>query len=702
MKKLLLLIVCFAGLAASLYGQGQGNVWAFGGFMGINFNSGSPVVTFSALDHSEGCASIADKSGNLLFYTDGDRIYNRDNVIMPNGVLFYGLPYPLFGAGPIWSGTQSAMIVPMPNDTNKYYVFSLANSNYGYLWYSVVDMTLDAGKGDVIPAKKNVILNDQGTLSEKMTATSGNNCNVWLMVHDRVQNKYLAYEVNGLGVQATPVVSDAVRPTSDIGVIKFSPGRRRLVAASYGGTFIARPKGLVLYDFDPNTGMLSNMLPLDTATSYYGACFSPDNQKLYAASGEQTGTWATVNKNLFQFNLALPTPVTMLASKTWLGIADTDVKLGPDGKVYFGVVGTNTIGSVNLPDQAGTACNPVANALSWFYPNRMLYGLPNDLMVLVDSAKARRYVVDACFRDSVLLEANPGGFNFIWDDGSNDINRTVKESGTYTVRFQSGCKELTDTFAVTLARMPTIHADSACPGAATARIIAEARDATDFSYRWKDATGLVLLEKNSSTGNTLTSLNPGNYTLNLSTASGCDTTLTIAVYGFAPITVTVSPEHAKVKYGDSIQLQAAGALYYAWWPSGTVSNDTTANPFVRPLAPTTYTVLGLNAEGCSDTALVRVDIDYSMPDFIPNAFSPNGDGLNDVFRIEHVTFQKLSAFRVFNRWGSLVYESADIAKGWDGTDKGKACELGTYYYMISLIYPDGSVKHYKGEVILMR
>ncbi len=700
--KRLLLFIFLTGFAATLYGQGQGNIWAFGGFMGIDFNTGSPVVTFSSLDHQEGCASIADKNGNLLFYTDGDRIYNRDHVIMPNGVLFYGLPYPLFGAGPIWSGTQSAMIVPMPNDSMKYYVFSLANANYGYLWYSVVDMTLDAGKGDVVPAKKNVVLNDAGTLSEKMTATSGNNCNVWLMVHDRVQNKYMAYEVTAHGVQTTPVVSNAVARTSDIGVIKFAPNRRRMVAASYGGLFIQRPKGLSLYDFDPNTGVLSNAMPVDTFTSYYGACFSPDNQKLYATSGEQYSNWGTTNRNLFQFNLAVPTPVTMLASKTFLGVADADLERGPDGKIYFGEVGANSMGVVNFPDLPGAACNPVPNALTWFYPNRLLYGLPNDIVVLVDSAKARGYHIKACFRDSVVLEANPGGFNFIWDDGSNDINRTVKEPGTYTVRFQSGCKELTDTFTVTMARFPLINADTACPGARTARIIAAARDETNFNYTWKDETGRVLLEQLSSTGSTLTSLNPGKYTLRLSTTAGCDTTFTVTVEGHPPIAVTINPDHGKIRYGDSIQVQASGAYYYTWWPSGTVSIDTIPNPFLSPRAPTVYTVLGLNEAGCSDTARVKIDIDYTMPDFIPNAFSPNGDGLNDIFRIENITYQKLLAFRVFNRWGSMVYESADITKGWDGTEKGKPCDLGTYYYMISLAYPDGTVKNYKGEVILMR
>ncbi len=555
--KRVLLFIFFYSLSTALYAQQQGKVWAFGRFLGIDFNSGSPVLVNTAIDHQEGCASIADKNGNLLFYTDGDRIYNRNHVIMPNGVLFYGMPYPLFGAGPIWSGTQSAVIVPQPGDSMKYYVFSLASSTYGYLWYSVVDMSLDNGLGDVVPGKKNVTLSDQGTLSEKMTAVAGNNCNAWLMVHNRSGNEYQAYEITHAGIVTTPVVSSAVFPTSDIGVIKFSPGRRRMVSASYGGVYVERPKGLALYDFDPNTGLLSNAQSLDTATSYYGACFSGDNLKLYVTSGEQTGPWATANRNFFQFDLSLPTPLAVWGSKTWLGLADSDVKLAPDGKVYFGLVGTTNIGAVSFPDLAGVASNPIANVLSWFYPAMMAYGLPNDVVVIVDSAHAKKETVNACFRDSAVLEANAGGFNFIWDDGSNGLTRTVYEPGVYTVRFQSGCKELTDTFVVNLVRFPVITADSACAGAFKGRIIATERDQTNFNYTWTDAGGLTLLQQTSSTGSILDHVDPGSYTLRLTTTSGCDTTCSVPVYAYPEINVKVVPEQVKILYGDSIQVQAS-------------------------------------------------------------------------------------------------------------------------------------------------
>jgi gliding motility-associated-like protein len=129
---------------------------------------------------------------------------------------------------------------------------------------------------------------------------------------------------------------------------------------------------------------------------------------------------------------------------------------------------------------------------------------------------------------------------------------------------------------------------------------------------------------------------------------------------------------------------------------------TIASPLARPLKPTLYEVIGINEYGCRDTAYCRVHINYDMPDYIPNAFSPNGDGLNDVFRPAGITYQKLSVFKVFNRYGNEVYSGTDPAQGWDGTYKGKPCEPGTYYYLIALVYPDGRTQSYKGDLTLIR
>ena len=91
-----------------------------------------------------------------------------------------------------------------------------------------------------------------------------------------------------------------------------------------------------------------------------------------------------------------------------------------------------------------------------------------------------------------------------------------------------------------------------------------------------------------------------------------------------------------------------------------------------------------------------------MTDNIPTAFTPNNDGLNDVFRISGLKFQKLLDFRVFNRWGQVIFQTNSIEKGWDGTFNGHPQDMGTYVYEITVAHPDGTRKTYKGSVTLIR
>lgn len=87
---------------------------------------------------------------------------------------------------------------------------------------------------------------------------------------------------------------------------------------------------------------------------------------------------------------------------------------------------------------------------------------------------------------------------------------------------------------------------------------------------------------------------------------------------------------------------------------------------------------------------------------IPNAFTPNHDGNNDVFRIKNFTSQKLIEFKIFNRWGTILYESKDAHSGWDGNYRGKEQPTGVYGYVIRIAYQDNVVETYKGTVTLLR
>lgn len=184
---------------------------------------------------------------------------------------------------------------------------------------------------------------------------------------------------------------------------------------------------------------------------------------------------------------------------------------------------------------------------------------------------------------------------------------------------------------------------------------------------------------------------------------GCMGSDTLIIRSRTPIDlVNVTADSQVVKYGSSFQLNAEGADFYTWTPGNTLDNGNIFNPIATPLEPTTYTVVGFNWQGCRDTATVTLNIDYKMDEFIPTAFSPNGDGNNDFFRPLNLRFQKLIEFRVFNRWGTEVYNSIDNTTGWNGTYKGEPQPIGAYQYYIRVVLPDGKSRTYKGDVTLVR
>src|SRR5688572_27382027 len=158
MNKVLLCVLLVLSLTA-VKAQKEANIWYFGAQAGMDFNGGAPVsLSNGQLYTTEGCASIADANGNLLFYTEGVNVYNRLHVTMPNGTGLMG------GT----SASQSAMILPVPGNSTQYYIFTVPNTASGGLTYSMVDMTLAGGNGDV--TTKNAALGAVN-VAEKLTAT---------------------------------------------------------------------------------------------------------------------------------------------------------------------------------------------------------------------------------------------------------------------------------------------------------------------------------------------------------------------------------------------------------------------------------------------------------------------------------------------------------------------------------------------------
>jgi gliding motility-associated-like protein len=193
-----------------------------------------------------------------------------------------------------------------------------------------------------------------------------------------------------------------------------------------------------------------------------------------------------------------------------------------------------------------------------------------------------------------------------------------------------------------------------------------------------------------------------NYYVLVTSDEGCkDTLMTEITVNPKPI-IEVLPADTTIKYGKSIVLNAFGGIFYSWSPTGTLNDSYSSNPLATPKESTTYIAIGTNEYGCMSTDTAVVNIDFRDITFLPNAFSPNGDGLNDVFKVGNINFRKLLEFRIFDRWGKQVFETTNRDEGWDGTVSGKAVNSDVYYYIIRLGYADDVVETFKGDVTLIR
>src|SRR6185295_14247680 len=227
--------------------------WYFGNYSAINFSTGSPVtVNNSPMASAEGTASISDTSGNLLFYTNGSTVYNKDNAVMVNGT---GLK----GSG---ISAQSSVIVPAPGSQTLYYIFTTNNwtDPSTELNYNIVDITLNGGLGEV--TVKNILMNSN--VREQVTAVyHANGSDFWIVTHEANNSNYLSYLVNGSGVSSTPVISSTgmlYDGFNRYGYLRASHHGDRLLSTL--GSASAGNETVQLLSFNNSSGEVTNPLTL--------------------------------------------------------------------------------------------------------------------------------------------------------------------------------------------------------------------------------------------------------------------------------------------------------------------------------------------------------------------------------------------------------------------------------------------------------
>jgi gliding motility-associated-like protein len=193
------------------------------------------------------------------------------------------------------------------------------------------------------------------------------------------------------------------------------------------------------------------------------------------------------------------------------------------------------------------------------------------------------------------------------------------------------------------------------------------------------------------------------YTLTVTDNYGCNFSVTDTVL------ITVQPPVPAFAGNDTLavinvphQLTGSGGVQYVWSPSGPLSSPFSPAPLATISNDTRFTVIVTDIAGCIgyDTIFVKV---YNGPAYyVPNAFSPNDDGLNDIFRAVPVGIAKTDWFRVFNRFGEMVFQTNQYLKGWDGTYKGKKQPSGVYIWIVKGTDRTGAPVEMKGTVMLVQ
>ena len=343
MMKYILIIIA---TASSCYAQ-HNKHWDIANYKRVSFSPAT--MGAGCLTTTEGVACISNASGVFLFSTNGVSVYNSTCAVMANGTgLFGGI-----------SSTQSAIIIPLPNSSTLYYVFT-ADQDGGVngIRYSIVDMSLSGSLGAV--TLKNSPL-APWMMSEKLCAVMHcNNRDVWVIAKGWLVNTFTAWLVTPTGITISVASNVGHTPSAvnaKLGQLKANAQGNRIAAAYYGAGIVE------MYQFNNSTGVISAPIMNNAIANAYGLEFSADGSKLYAATNPGV---------LYQFDLCNGNNrQTIINAGAFFGSIQNAI----DGRMYI-ARGTNTsLSALNNPNGLGASCGFVLSGINTV--TNSSFGLPN-------------------------------------------------------------------------------------------------------------------------------------------------------------------------------------------------------------------------------------------------------------------------------------------------------------------------------------
>ena len=755
--------ICFFMLSFHATAQQQNNHWIFGYGAKVRFTGGVPNgALFSSIQSNEACASVSDPhTGDLLFYTDGVKIWNTNNILMPNGSGLFG---GLYG-----SNSQGPIIVPFPENSSKYYVFTPDELefdtpvfSYTGIHYSVVDMTLDGGLGDVVPGQKNILLSGD-SITEKMTIIKSDAIRgYWLISHSFPGNKFYAYKINSCGLDTVPVISSVGTPLVP------DPFDFRLQGY---GTFKANPAGTLLgnpingteiiefFDFDNATGIFSNPLkirvpdnsPTTPPLLKWGTCFSPDGSKFYF----------TNTASVYQLDLTIYDSLSVASSLSLINTPAFPVfhiEQAPNGKLYVAMGNVNRLDEISQPNNLGAACAYINNSVNLFgtcqlslpaiVPDR-IFQIPKMNFAYNCTTRQLTASIVGIVADSINWNMGVPGSNL----SGNPVTYTYADSGwvTITANINGACYsvssdsvfQVSDCFCtntsatinvtscelyispggkfydVTGTYLDTISNAAGCDSLLTINLLVTGfplatASATPSTCNLINGTATASATggggtynytwSNGATGSLISGLAEGTYTVSVTDQNGCPAQAQVSVGNIPAADVRVIASDTLILLGDTVKISVLNGDNYLWTPSAGLNCTDCASVLAFPSRNTTYFVTGKDAAGCVYSRSVTIVVDIVCNElFVPDIFSPNGMGNPENEKIcVYSNCIKEMTFGIYNRWGELIYLTSDINACWDGTHKGVTAMTGVYAYRLFVEQLDGNKIERTGKITLTK
>ena len=413
-------------------------------------------------------------------------------------------------------------------------------------------------------------------------------------------------------------------------------------------------------------------------------------------------------------------PINLNASTTPIscnGETDGDIDLGTNANIasYSWSTGQVTAQISNLG--AGTYTVTVRDLTNCEASFSYTLTEPSAVSVTINTLSTINCNGD---NNGTLQALGAGGtapYSVSWSNSQTTSQATNLAAGTYTVTLTDsrGCTEeqqatLTEPTVLSVTGSTT---GTLCAGDNTGSLTASGSGGTAISQPLQYQ--VVETGTGFQTGNIFGDLSAGVYTLRVRDEKGCTADTMLTVEDAEPFFISSMTGDTTIEYGDSITVQAtlndSTNVQYSWTqltsPQGVVTNSSYQFG-VSPLDNIQYQFAAINAAGCALDSIVSIEVTKFRRANAPTGFTPNGDGVNDYFFIQGgEKVQEVTLFRVYDRWGTLVYEGQNLQvnipeQGWDGIYKGTPAQMGTYSWYADVQYFDGNTLQIKGNITLLR